>query len=214
MRAYDEKYVSAAAVTLADMFDYALNDCGEDADLFYHMFITTGAARSFERGDPTYLAGKGGIEIAMEVLTAAAGRRDFPVPRFRDNRSPEYWAGWALAQYQWSTARPFAEIRRFFPFPEIIRSYHPLHEADISKFIEVAEARAAADPVTNLSRRRGTTGLSQAQLSARSGVGLRSIQMYEQRRKDINNAAAMTLARLARALSCGVEDLLEFGATE
>jgi DNA-binding XRE family transcriptional regulator len=211
MRAYDEKYVSAAAVTLADMFDYALNDCGADADLFYHMFITTGAARSFERGDPDYLAGKGGIEMAIDVLSEATGRRDFPMPAFRDDRSPEYWAGWVLAQYQWRTARPFAEIRRFFPFSEIIRSYRPLHEADISRFIEAGEQRAAEDPRTNLSRRRRTRGLSQAQLARISGVGLRSIQMYEQRKKDINHAAAMTLARLARTLSCEIENLLEFG---
>ena len=42
-----------------------------------------------------------------------------------------------------------------------------------------------------------------------SGVPVRSIQQYEQRRKDLNKAAAETVAALARALFCSVEDLLE-----
>ena len=41
------------------------------------------------------------------------------------------------------------------------------------------------------------------------GVGLRSIQMYEQRNKDINRAEAVSLLKLARALGCEMEDLLE-----
>ena len=56
---------------------------------------------------------------------------------------------------------------------------------------------------------RSAHGLSQAQLAKRSGIGLRSIQMYEQRNKDINRAEAGSLLKLARALGCEMEDLLE-----
>lgn len=41
---------------------------------------------------------------------------------------------------------------------------------------------------TNLKRIRTAKGYSQKQLAELSGVSLRSIQMYEQRRKDINKA--------------------------
>ena len=64
-------------------------------------------------------------------------------------------------------------------------------------------------PETRLKRIRSAHGLSQAQLAERSGVGLRSIQMYEQRNKDINRAEAGSLLKLARALGCEMEDLLE-----
>jgi hypothetical protein len=40
---------------------------------------------------------------------------------------------------------------------------------------------------------------------AAAGVSLRSIQMHEQRRKDVSKAQA----KLARALGCGAEELLE-----
>ena len=46
-------------------------------------------------------------------------------------------------------------------------------------------------------------------LAKRSQVSLRSIQMYEQRNKDINKASAETVLRLSRVLGCTMEDLLE-----
>ena len=49
----------------------------------------------------------------------------------------------------------------------------------------------------------------QAELAKRSQVSLRSIQMYEQRNKDINKASAETVLRLSRVLGCTMEDLLE-----
>ena len=64
-------------------------------------------------------------------------------------------------------------------------------------------------PQTNIKRIREAAGLSQSMLSAEAGVSLRSIQMYEQRNKDINKAQALTIVKIARALGCDVEDLME-----
>ena len=62
---------------------------------------------------------------------------------------------------------------------------------------------------TNLKRIRMAKGYSQKQLAELAGVSLRSIQMYEQRQKDINKAQSDSLFRLAKALDCTMEDLLE-----
>jgi transcriptional regulator with XRE-family HTH domain len=62
---------------------------------------------------------------------------------------------------------------------------------------------------TNLKRIRNAYGCTQAELAKRSGVTLRSIQMYEQRNKDINKASAETLYRLSKVLGCSMESLLE-----
>ena len=53
------------------------------------------------------------------------------------------------------------------------------------------------------------TGLPQSELTAVSGVNIRNIQQYEQRAKDINRAAAISLQSLARVLGCRIESLLE-----
>ena len=62
---------------------------------------------------------------------------------------------------------------------------------------------------TNLKRIRASYGCTQAELAKQSGVSLRSIQMYEQRRKDINKASVETLYSIAKMLGCTIEDLIE-----
>ena len=62
---------------------------------------------------------------------------------------------------------------------------------------------------TKLKCIRTAKGYSQKQLAELSGVSLRSIQMYEQRRKDINKAQSDSLFHLAKVLGCTMEDLLE-----
>lgn len=62
---------------------------------------------------------------------------------------------------------------------------------------------------TKLKRIRTAKGYSQKQLAEISGVSLRSIQMYEQRRKDINKAQSDSLFHLAKVLGRKMEDLLE-----
>lgn len=62
---------------------------------------------------------------------------------------------------------------------------------------------------TALEFRRQTERLTQKKLAERSGVSIRMIQHYEQGVKDINKAQAITLYKLAQALECTIEDLLE-----
>jgi transcriptional regulator with XRE-family HTH domain len=56
---------------------------------------------------------------------------------------------------------------------------------------------------TNLKRIRTAYGVTQAELSERSGVSLRSIQMYEQRNKNINKASVDKVYSLAKVLHNG-----------
>lgn len=63
--------------------------------------------------------------------------------------------------------------------------------------------------MSNLKNIRTQRGYNQKQLSEISGVNLRMIQHYEQGVKDINLAQSTTLYKLAQALECGMEELLE-----
>jgi hypothetical protein len=53
---------------LGDMFDYAVNDCGYDAGEFFTHFIVSGVAAAFEKGNPKYVAGLSGPELASKVV--------------------------------------------------------------------------------------------------------------------------------------------------
>ena len=63
--------------------------------------------------------------------------------------------------------------------------------------------------MTNLKKYRERAGITQAELAKRTGVNLRTLQDYEQGRKPINQAAAITVYRIATALGVVVEDILE-----
>lgn len=108
LQAYQEIYLSKAQSVLGDAFDYAVNVCGIPSEDFVKLFIVSSISKRMERGEPAFLAGKSGIELAK-----------------------------------------------------------------------------------------------------RSGVSLRSIQMYEQRNKDINKASVDTNYSIAKVLGCTMEDLVE-----
>ena len=210
MRAYKEIYLNKASNNFGSMIDYAVNDCGIDGGLFLHMFTASGLASRFERGNPNVIAGKSGVELAIEAIEAVTGEKPTKEPSERDFRTREYWVGWALAQYQWYTAMKLSAIMRALTFADIESMYTTLHEADITKFFATMdEIRTREDTQTNLKRIRKTAGLTQSQLASEAGVSLRSIQMYEQKKKDINKAQALTLAKISRVLSCEIEDMLD-----
>ena len=209
-RAYREIYLNKAQAALGDAFDYAVNACGIPGGDFVKLFITSTISRRMENGEPSVLAGKSGIELASDVMLETTGKSLDAEPAEKLGRSREYWIGWAVAYYQWYSARSYSEIFKALSFDELQRMYYTLHEADISKFADIADERIREHfKETNLKRIRRAYGYTQAALAEQSGSTLRSIQMYEQRRKDINKAGAETLYRIAKTLGCSMEDLIE-----
>lgn len=62
---------------------------------------------------------------------------------------------------------------------------------------------------TKLKIKRQEAKVTQAALAYKTGMSLRTLQEYEQGRKPINQAAAITVYRLAKELGVSVGDLLE-----
>lgn len=163
-----------------------------------------------ENGEPAYLAGKSGIEIAADVILETSGMVLKAAPEDHFGRSREYWIGWAVCYYQWFSARSFSEIFQQISFDDLQNMYDMLHEADITKFTDSIDEQIRKHTTdTKLKQIRTTYGCTQAELANRSGVSLRSIQMYEQRNKNINKASAETLYRISKVLGCTIENLLE-----
>ena len=52
-------------------------------------------------------------------------------------------------------------------------------------------------------------GLTQEELSERSGVSLSALRAYERPGKDLSRAQAETVLRLAKALKCEISDILD-----
>ena len=210
IRAYDEDYLSGAQYILGHAADFAIVTLGIAPDTFGNAFAVSDISKQFANGNPKYVAGINGCELARAVLASAG----ISFPDAEDamylDKSPEYWAGWALAFYQWYRNLSFGEILDIVPLSKIINMYHPYHEMDILQFAdELDEIRNTPGNPTRLKKMREINGYSQSELAGYSGVPLRQIQLFEQKQRDINKAAAETLLRLSKALNCKMEDLIE-----
>ena len=210
IHAYQEIYLSKAQSVIGDAFDYAVNTCAIPGTDFVKLFIASSVSKRMENGEPAYLAGKSGIEIVREIVAETKGQELQIEPQEHFGRSKEYWIGWAIAYYQWYSGRKYSDIFKVLSFEDLQKMYYTLHEADITKFVDIVDSKIKEFfSETNLKRIRTAYGFTQAELAERSGISLRSIQMYEQRNKNINKASADTMYSLAKVLGCTMEDLIE-----
>lgn len=119
------------------------------------------------------------------------------VPLWKYNEKQEYpWEQrlYFLEAVQWDGSIPLIFGR--------------LEKREVPVKMEKGTNKADMAP-TRLKMRRMDAGYTQKELAGKSGLSLRTIQQYEQRTKDINRAAGISLQALARTLDCRIEDLLE-----
>lgn len=138
-RAYKKTYLNGAMRNLAVMLDCGVRKYGYPIGEFYLKFLSCEVSRQFAAGNPRYLVGMSGAELADSVVEASGGT----VLKENDGTytvGPEYWAGWVLAYYQWFSRRSFAYMhKKGLGINEVLSMYYPLHEADLSKFAAAAD---------------------------------------------------------------------------
>lgn len=210
MNAYYDGYVSDAQETLGNMMDYAVNSCDMDPDEIFIMFLNSGVAEQFEKGNPRYVAGMTGAELTKEVVLKLTGKQlEKPEEYFLD-KSPEYWSGWILAYYQWRTCRSFRKIHQIISLSEIICMYPTHHEADVERFVEtVNKIYTKRHNKTYLQQLRENTGMTRIDLSVQTGIDEQVIESLESDFNLIRKRNALELFCLAQALGCKMEDLME-----
>lgn len=209
MSAYDELYLGKARMTLAWMFDYAVNGCRIEIEDFYRMFLMSSYARRFETGNCSVVAGLSGVELAQRVIWEHDEQRELPKPIFSLDRSPEYWLGFYLSYYQWYNNLKFEQITSKVTIRDILLMYRKYHEMDVMHFVVALDEMRQERQVARLQEYRKRICLSQRELAEKADVPLRTIQQYEQKQKNINHARVDYVIRLAQALYCRPDDLME-----
>lgn len=94
----------------------------------------------------------------------------------------------------------------------ILLMYQKYHEMDIRQFVcalDEMRAHHQQRQVARLQEYRRRICLSQKELAEKADVPLRTIQQYEQRRKDINKAQAEYVIKLSQVLCCKPQELME-----
>lgn len=210
MNAYYDGYVTDAQETLGNMMDYAVNTCGMEPDDIFVMFLSSGVAEQFEKGNPRYVTGMSGAELAREIVLKVTGQElEEPEEYFLD-KSAEYWCGWILAYYQWRTCRSFKKIHRILTISEIICMYPTHHEADVERFVEtVSGIYQKRHTKTYLQQARENGHLSREEVSIQTGISEQLIENLETDFDLIRTMDALLVFRLAHVFGCTMEDLLE-----
>lgn len=209
MRAYDELYLGKARMTLAWMFDYAVNGCRIEIEDYYRMFLMSSYARRFETGNCSVVAGLSGVELAQRVILEQDEQANLPDPVYSLDRSQEYWLGFYLSYYQWYNNLKFEQITSKVTIRDILLMYRKYHEMDVMHFVDALDEMRQERQVARLQEYRKRICLSQRELAEKADVPLRTIQQYEQKQKNINHARVDYVIRLAQALYCRPDDLME-----
>lgn len=224
MGAYNRSYLENVKSNLGAMLDCGINTLEFGPRDFYNMFLDSDMSDKINRGDAYSICTLGGVELAEYVVCFAMNNSKYihvkkaSDPAFNQHlndaiinvNSKEYWAGTVIAEYAWEKNMSYQELDGYISVEEVIGLYKDFVNADSLVInIRLDEMLNAKKKVAKLKLRREMLGLSQSELAEQSGIPLRTLQQYEQRRKNINNAKAVYLVDLASVLRCEVRDLIE-----
>lgn len=206
MNAYSELYINEAQDWLGEFFETSVYVLNVELREIWKRFVLSRYSLLFGTGDPFTICGKSGSEVAFELCAKRVDKLPFIY-----DRPPEYWLGWSLAYYQWEKNTPFAFITNSIEIETILLMYKKYHEMDIAHFCdEMDRLMHLHKKEANIKRMRLLRGYSQKELSEITSIPIRTIQQYEQKQKNINNAQANYVLALAQALSCSPKDILEY----
>lgn len=208
MKAYNEIHLSDAMNCLADMMEYGVNECGIEPDDLFDMFIGLGYADAFGSGNVKYISGISGTALAQKIISEGKLQTH---PEKDYIYVDAYWCGWILAYYQHKTAIPFRDIIKYITFDYLHKAYPALHTANeetaVARFNKIIKNE---EKTSHIQEARLNFGYSQSELANAAGINKRTLQEYESKRRDINKASGSVLCKLARALSCNIEDIMEY----
>ncbi len=142
--AYSELYLADASLALGSMLESTVYLFNIELQTFWRLFLASHISDDFGNGLSGTVSGKSGWELAVELLEDARVEFVHVKPTGVVGRSREFWAGWALAHYQWQSGLTFREIEVFAPMKDVLLMYSPYHEMGIDQFCIALDARRGA----------------------------------------------------------------------
>lgn len=207
IHAYSELYIEGVMIKLGDMLEYACIDGEYDIDAFWQLFLRSRVSIGIENGNPKYIAGMSGVELAQIVMEEVDYNTDFPEPSWNSNRSDIYWCGWVLAYYQWYCALSFKIISEKLTLRMLRKMYGTLHEADIHKCIDVLDNMAIINVRHTVREWRQIRNWTQNELAQRAKVDISQIQRLEYGERKLENMTLKAALNIANALGVRIEQI-------
>ena len=205
----DGLYEEELREKLGTYFDTAVNCFGLRGQDAADIFVASGLAAQFEVQNPRFVAGRSGTELVMWALERCGIPEDVCNPP-RVPASADYWVGYHLALFQIATGWLYHHVFERVSYADLREMHAWCQEKSEQEIIDEMRILLERRPtLCGLRRLRNAKGLTQAQLADKVGLSARTIQQYEEGKKDINKAAAVSVYKLSLVLGCRMEDLLE-----
>ncbi len=208
MKAYQKSKLDDAQYLLGDYFNIAINGYFLTPERAYKRLVISKYGELISKGNSAVIFGKTGYELFYDVMLKTSKNFKIKKQLTLDNNTKEFWGGWALSYLQWTTSRTFDNLYENLPFKQLIEMYYPYHEMDRRKFVEDINEHFLKKE-TSLKRLRKRNGFTQSELATKTNIGLRTIQMIEQKRNDISQTKVTNLYKFSKVLNCEMEDLLD-----
>ena len=139
---YEQMYLSDVQKNLGFLFQFCLCNLGKSPQELQQDFLSSIIPTQIEFGNPDFLSGKSGLELAFflyqdieQEIKEALQEPYYP--------QAEYWAGFVVAYAQWELQIPFSILFSKYPLERIMANYHLMHEADISKMVDLIQSEMA-----------------------------------------------------------------------
>lgn len=120
------------------MMDYVVSFLHYNPNDFIQMFLATNLPLNIEHGNPKYILGKSGRELAYDVICKYNNLEsiDFDDNNWQYQPSIDYWSGSMLVLYQWHANIPYKEILENVSLDDIYKMYSKYHQMDETKFLD------------------------------------------------------------------------------
>lgn len=130
-RAYSELYVEDAMETVAFSFDYAVRALNLSIQEYLEKFVNFEYINLIEAGNPHYVSGISGCELALMVCGLDDGPKS---PEYAPWK--EYWIGMNLAYYQWYRNLTYRQILEKFPLERFDFAFPAMHQENRRRIVE------------------------------------------------------------------------------
>jgi hypothetical protein len=132
--AYDESYLPDMQKNLGFFFQFLMWSLKLPPEEAQKLFLNSEIPFQIEIGNPDFLCGKSGYELAMIALPEKDLKKEIDQAAEEPfYPQAEYWCGYVLAYCQWKYNVKFKKILEHYPLDRLMQNYHLLHEADITK---------------------------------------------------------------------------------
>lgn len=137
VHAYSELYIQDAQKNIAWAFEYGVLKLHYTLEEFIQHWLDFKYIDLIETGNPKYIAGMSGIELARLVTN----RTDEPVEHLEYYPSENFWTGWIASYYQWLRNAKYKNIFSKMTATDFLSVYKTMHEEDINRMVELLDEK-------------------------------------------------------------------------